>query len=145
MRMRTYRELFSFFLEHKLNEMKRMKPEDFLYEIRNNSALCKELNQFVFRYDKKSGVRIDPSKPHTEEEDRKALEWLENTRPYHGMVVRACPFCGAMPYIEHNEDEDVYSAHCSNVNCNATLGVADTEDEALELWNRRPRRTDDDD
>lgn len=56
------------------------------------------------------------------------------------MEIKRCPFCGSAGKVDWDGARDVYVVECSNSSCPASymLGADyDTEEEAIERWNRR--------
>ena len=54
--------------------------------------------------------------------------------------LRKCPFCGSKGVINYQEALDAWIVECSNVTCPASYMIGwdyDTEEEAIEFWNRR--------
>ena len=54
--------------------------------------------------------------------------------------MKPCPFCGSEATIEHKNVLETWIVECSNTNCPASYMIGndyDTEEEAIEAWNRR--------
>lgn len=54
--------------------------------------------------------------------------------------LKPCPFCGSRAEINHKEKLDAWIVECTNQRCFASYMIGwwyDTEQEAVEMWNRR--------
>ena len=52
--------------------------------------------------------------------------------------LKPCPFCGGEAEVVFGAcDYNVYQVCCTGANCHAMAGWSDTEEEAIEEWNRR--------
>lgn len=53
--------------------------------------------------------------------------------------IKPCPFCGKSDTVEIECDSEYIYVFCNTYNdgCGASSGYANTEEEALELWNKR--------
>ena len=54
--------------------------------------------------------------------------------------LKPCPFCGCTAIINHKEAIEAWIVECSNNSCPASYMIGnyyDTENEAVEVWNRR--------
>lgn len=50
--------------------------------------------------------------------------------------LKPCPFCGSSSKVWFLKD-NIYEVICNDVECNCSLGYSDTEELAIENWNRR--------
>lgn len=58
-----------------------------------------------------------------------------------GLKIVNCPFCAnswGSPRPEQHTNGGRWSVSCMNPQCGASSGFADTEEEAIALWNKRP-------
>ena len=52
--------------------------------------------------------------------------------------LKPCPFCGGEAEVVFGAcDYNVYQVCCTGANCQAMAGWSNTEEEAIEEWNRR--------
>ena len=54
--------------------------------------------------------------------------------------LKPCPFCGAKAEVRQKRALNTWIVECSNLLCPASYMIGmdyDTEDEAIEVWNRR--------
>ena len=56
--------------------------------------------------------------------------------------LKPCPFCGGEANVFGNYDDSEYHANCTNNECGCCwVNHYDTEEEAIEAWNRRTQYT----
>lgn len=65
---------------------------------------------------------------------RKWFEMMSNE-------LKPCPFCGSEADL-FTLAKSMYTVDCTNTDCLAGSGIGHTEEEAVELWNRRAVDTD---
>ena len=56
--------------------------------------------------------------------------------------LKRCPFCGHIGEIHQKEMLNTWIVECSNQSCPASYMIGmdyDTEEEAIEVWNRRAK------
>ena len=56
--------------------------------------------------------------------------------------LKRCPFCGSVGEIERKTVLNLWIVQCSNPSCPASYMIGfdyDTEEEAVEAWNRRAK------
>lgn len=54
--------------------------------------------------------------------------------------IKPCPFCGSEATFRYKEGLDTWIVECSNTSCPASYMIGmdyDTQEEAVEVWNRR--------
>lgn len=59
--------------------------------------------------------------------------------------LKPCPFCGSEATINHKVVLETWIVECSNISCPASYMIGydyDTEEEAIEAWNKRVPTTD---
>ena len=64
--------------------------------------------------------------------DMKHSEWLPEPQLKLDVELLPCPFCGAMPYVER--EDDCLIIYCG---CKVTVGVHGIAAEAVAAWNTR--------
>ena len=54
-------------------------------------------------------------------------------------MVKPCPFCGSEARLHEGEADDYifYYVECNGEDCDASTSCYDTQEEALDMWNRR--------
>jgi len=58
-----------------------------------------------------------------------------------GVPIEDCPFCAnswGPPQPEQAPDNGRWHVGCMNPHCGASSGFCDSENEAIEHWNKRP-------